>query len=74
MLQSDEYEAIREDYDQISRAHFERSYFCLEGMSFANSDALFPGEDLAAVISVEYEQQCHIRTLLSGGPSRDERS
>jgi hypothetical protein len=60
MLRSDEYRAIREDYDRISRAHFERGYFCPEDMSFANSDALFPDEELEAVISVEYEQQCRV--------------
>src|SRR5262249_14935710 len=27
MLKSDEYAAIKEDYDRISRAHFDRSYF-----------------------------------------------
>ena len=42
MLKSAEYAAIKEDYDRISREHFERSYFCPEGMCFARSDALFP--------------------------------
>jgi len=60
MLRSDEYRAIREDYDRVSRAHFGKSYFCPGNMSFANSDALFPGEQLAAVIAVEYERQCRV--------------
>jgi hypothetical protein len=42
MLKSAEYAAIKADYDQISRSHFSRSYFCPEDMSFAKSDALFP--------------------------------
>jgi hypothetical protein len=60
MLQSDEYEAIKEDYDRISRKHFPRSYFSPEGMSFANSDALFPAGELAGVIEAEYERQCRM--------------
>src|SRR6202035_3481178 len=42
MLKSAEYAAIKADYDEISRTHFAESYFYPEGMSFANSDALFP--------------------------------
>lgn len=60
MLRSDEYPAIKEDYDRISRAHFDRSYFCPAGMSFANSEALFPPADLAAVIGPAYEEQCRL--------------
>jgi len=51
--------------DRISRACFPKSYFHPDGMSFARSDALFPAEDLAAVISAEYEAQCR---LLCYGP------
>lgn len=65
MLKSAEYAAIKTDYDQISRAHFERSYFPPDGMSFATSDALFPPADLAKKISSEYEGQCK---LLCYGP------
>ncbi|HEY1462473.1 MAG TPA: nucleotidyl transferase AbiEii/AbiGii toxin family protein [Terriglobales bacterium] len=60
MLRSAEYAAIKTDYDQISRTHFSRSYFFPEGMSFANSDALFPPAELAAVIAQEYEPQCQL--------------
>ena len=59
MLDSDEYAAIKSDYAEISRAHFERSYFPPDDMSFAHSDALFPPADLAAAIGTEYEAQCH---------------
>lgn len=65
MLKSDEYAAIKKDYDQISRTHFARSYFYPEGMSFAKSDALFPPPDLSEVIGKEYEAQC---TMLCYGP------
>jgi hypothetical protein len=40
--------------------HFPKSYFCPEGMSFARSDALFPSTDLAAIIGMEYENQCRM--------------
>jgi nucleotidyltransferase AbiEii toxin of type IV toxin-antitoxin system len=65
MLSSSEYADIKKDYDQISRTHFAKSHFYPEGMSFANSDALFPQADLAKVIRAEYEAQCK---LLCYGP------
>jgi hypothetical protein len=60
MLKSEEYAAIKADYDTISRTHFERSYFPPERMSFAASDALFPPDDLAKRITAEYEGQCKL--------------
>lgn len=60
MLRSDEYAAIKADYDQISRAHFPRDYFQPEGMSFARSDAIFPTGELADMLAREYEQQCRM--------------
>lgn len=65
MLKSAEYDAIKEDYDQISREYFARSYFYPEGMSFGESAALFPPAELAKAISVEYEVQCK---MLCYGP------
>lgn len=53
MLKSTGYAAIKSDYDQIGRAH-------PDGMSFANSDALFPPPELAALLGTEYETQCAI--------------
>jgi hypothetical protein len=58
MLNSPEYADIKADYDQISRTHFLRSYFCPDEMSFARSDALFPQAGLAGVIAADYEDQC----------------
>jgi len=60
MLESAEYPAIKADYDRISRAHFPKSYFHPDGMSFAKSDALFPPADLAATLGGEYEAQCRV--------------
>jgi hypothetical protein len=65
MLKSAEYEAIKADYDRISRAHFPKSYFQPDDMRFARSDALFPPAALAAITSAEYEAQCR---LLCYGP------
>jgi hypothetical protein len=58
MLRTDEYAAIKSDYDAVSRAHFEHSYFAPRDMSFASSDALFPPPELARVLGPEYEMQC----------------
>jgi hypothetical protein len=60
MLRSDEYATIKADYDRVSRAHFEKHYFYPAEMSFSNSDALFPPEELAAAIAAEYESQCRL--------------
>jgi hypothetical protein len=58
MLVSDEYAAIKADYDEVSRTHFPQSYFHPDQMSFARSDALFAPADLAEAIGREYEAQC----------------
>lgn len=60
MLESAEYAAIKKDYDEISRAHFDKSYFLPDEMSFARSDALFPPPELSAAIGSEYEAQCQL--------------
>ncbi len=60
MLKSEEYAAIKADYDQISRAYFSKSYFRPEDMRFANSNALFPPAELARLISAEVEGQCKV--------------
>jgi Nucleotidyl transferase AbiEii toxin, Type IV TA system len=65
MLRSEEYAAIKADYDKISREFFPRSYFYPTDMRFSNSDALFPPEELAAAIAAEYDAQCR---LLCYGP------
>jgi hypothetical protein len=60
MLQSAEYEGIKEDYDLISRTHFPGSYFFPDQMRFANSEALFPTQQLFSDIAREYEGQCEV--------------
>ncbi|MEQ1907688.1 MAG: nucleotidyl transferase AbiEii/AbiGii toxin family protein [Vicinamibacterales bacterium] len=58
MLRSDEYAAIKRDYDAVSREHFAQSYFAPPDMSFAGSDAFFPDAKLGGVLGAEYEVQC----------------
>lgn len=65
MLRSEEYAAIKADYDRISRKHFGKHHRPPEGMTFAGSDALFPAADLRERIEPDYIAQC---TLLFPGP------
>ncbi len=58
MLKSCEYEAIRLDYDEKSRAYFPRGYRPPPDLSFASSDALFPPDGLRATIEPGYEEEC----------------
>jgi hypothetical protein len=58
MLASDEYAAIKADYDTISRTHFPQSYIPPDEMRFAISEALFPQNALSATLGAEYEMQC----------------
>jgi hypothetical protein len=60
MLKSAEYTTIKADHDQISRAHFPRSYIQPDDMRFAKSDALFPPTNLGDIISAEYDAQCRM--------------
>ena len=64
MLRSDEYAAIKTDYDRVSREHFEKSYVAPPHMSFATSDALFPSAELQSALASELATQC--RTLCFG--------
>ncbi|MCE5293082.1 MAG: nucleotidyl transferase AbiEii/AbiGii toxin family protein, partial [Chlamydiales bacterium] len=60
MLSSQEYGAIKSDYDGISKEHFHGSYVPPEGMSFQKSDALFPSLNLEQTLGAEFEKQCRI--------------
>jgi hypothetical protein len=60
MLASEEYAAIKADYDAVSREHFPDSYSPPVRMSFATSDALFPTGELRDMIAREYEAQCRV--------------
>lgn len=58
MLRSDEYAAIRSDYDAKSREFFPQGYRPPDGLRFAASDALFPSDELRAQIEPDYELEC----------------
>jgi hypothetical protein len=60
MLQSNEYEEIKKDYDTISSAHFEASSVPPQDMKFQKSDALFPPKHLDSALEAEFEKQCKI--------------
>jgi len=60
MLRSGEYAAIKADYDRISREHFAKSYVPPPGMSFAESNALFPSAELREIIVNTFEAQCRV--------------
>jgi hypothetical protein len=60
MLRSEEYAAIKADYDRVSREHFPRSYTPPPGMTFAQSDALFPPPELRDMLAVEFAKQCKV--------------
>jgi hypothetical protein len=72
MLESSEYEDIRRDYDEKSRAFYPKTYRPPPSLSFADSPALFPDPDLRARLEADYQTQCAL--LFSGGahPSFDE--
>ncbi len=58
MFRSDEYAAIKADYDANSRVFFPRSYRPPDNLTFAYSDALFPPDELHAAIEADYEREC----------------
>ena len=60
MLQSDEYAAIKADYDRVSRQHFAKSYVPPIDLTFANSVALCPPANLSTLLAAEFETQCKI--------------
>ena len=60
MLQSDEYAGIKKTTTRSAEHTFASSYFWPEGMSFTNSDAIFPPAELQALLGTEYEKQCKV--------------
>lgn len=60
MLRSKEYEAIKVDYDRVSRKHFEIDYIAPQDMNFSKSEALFPRGNMEEVLAAEFEKQCRI--------------
>ena len=65
MLKSDEYTAIKVDYDRVSRLYFGRDYSPPDRLSFATSPALFPDDELSVALERQYNSQCE---LLCFGP------
>jgi hypothetical protein len=72
MLASPEYEGIRRDYDEKSREFFSRSYLPPPNLSFAESLALFPSEELRERLEREYEEQCQLLFATKVYPSFDQ--
>jgi Nucleotidyl transferase AbiEii toxin, Type IV TA system len=58
MLNSLEYQKIKEDVENISQEHFTFLHYTPTDLSFTNSPALFPTGELRTVITKEYQQQC----------------
>lgn len=58
MLGSEEYEAIRLDYDEKSRTYFPNSYRPPPDLGFTSSNALFPADELRTGIEPGYEEEC----------------
>ncbi|MFO0842329.1 MAG: nucleotidyl transferase AbiEii/AbiGii toxin family protein [Gemmataceae bacterium] len=60
MLRAEEYAAIKDDYDRVSRTHFAKSYVPPLGMSFRDSEALFPPAALLKAIRSDFDRQCRV--------------
>jgi hypothetical protein len=60
MINSNEYETIKVDYDEISRKYFKTDYVAPPDMNFAKSDAIFPIGNLKMALAAEFEKQCQI--------------
>ena len=70
MLESSEYDQLKQDCHRISQEHF-KNYPSPEEMSFSDSFALFPSGELRQAISQQYNNQC--RNLCYGNyPSWEE--
>lgn len=60
MLQSEEYEEIKKDYERVSLDHFPRDYCRPEGMRFFSSEAIFPSSSFAPKLQQCYEKECSV--------------
>jgi len=58
MLKSDEYLDIKRNCDKISQQFFNDMYYQPKDLSFANSKALFPTEDVRSMIVDAHNRQC----------------
>ncbi len=61
MLKSAEYDAIKKDYDLISRERFPRQLFLIPPICASRTvTRCFPPAELSSVIAPEYEAQCRM--------------
>jgi len=60
MLQGNEYDDIKADYERVSLDAFPKGYRRPADMRFANSDALFPPFSIESTLSSDYNQQCQL--------------
>lgn len=60
MLRSDEYPQIKGDYDKTSREYFPKTYRPPADLSFKDSDALFPPDELRSQIEEDYARECRV--------------
>ena len=71
MLESDEYEQIRLEYDELSSKWFPNSHRPPAGLRFRGSEALFPPGNLRTTLAADYATQCEL-LFPSDYPSFDE--
>lgn len=60
MLESDEYEQIRRDYDDLSSKWYPKSHRPPDDLRFNESEALFPAGDLRDTLATDYREQCEL--------------
>lgn len=60
MLQSSEYEEIKNDCEQLSQKFFRKKYRRPPDLSFATSDGPFPSAELRNQIEPDYAEQCDL--------------
>jgi hypothetical protein len=59
MLRSPEYAVFKADCDKVSRTYF-KNYCPPDALTLSDSPALFPDDDLAAVLGEAYDEQCSL--------------
>ena len=60
MLESDEYEQIRRDYDDLSSKWYPKSHRPPDDLRFNESAALFPAGNLRDALATDYREQCEL--------------
>jgi hypothetical protein len=57
MLSDDEYTSMKQSTKELAEAYFKGSVFP-EGLSFSNSEALFPQDEDRLMVEKAYNEQC----------------